>query len=647
MRSRFLMITSAKKFKMEILRDGKPQTFEITVQDMEEISPKEFVEVSNAIVNNLQYLLAMQFALPIEGVFLAKTGYMFRSIPRAAIIKRIGKTETPDLESFKNAISALPNGKLVSVKYQHITDQNKTHIGTITVDKRWYPFQSAIRDDKIGKYIYTNCNTTKAVEGKKKTNSGTSSGSGGGEVGENTPYIGHSLVYVEFSTPFALDGQGTQYQWCCGVIVDKALGLILCDRGTVSTFLGDVQCTFNASKTIRASVIFVHPLQKYSIIRYDPSLLENDATVTVNEVKLSSERVKVGAKMDFIGISSSQSLYHSESQARQVVDVRADDNYSDDHTFKPLPYEVVSTSGASGSGVYLSKDTDVVVALGLTSGNSALLAADLLPIVQACQNAANNSQDPPKEVRTLPVNLKFIPLSEARNIRELDDDWALKLKKASDQFQRKVLTVSRKMMGTDSYEKFEENDVILSINDTPVTLVPAYHQLIDGNTTVNVSVLRSGEIVQLDAVKTTAFSTLGTTRLVVCCGLVLQEPHPALYYLTSPEKIGDGGLYVSAQEGGSPAENAEQQDVDYSETSSILGKLVYKVDTFPVTTLDEFIDAIMKRKHNEYVRLMAKNIDNGELSVHNIRLDLEFWKTRDMIRAENGDWVSQFIEHDD
>eukprot|EP00510_Aplanochytrium_minuta_P006776 CAMPEP_0184042620 /NCGR_PEP_ID=MMETSP0955-20130417/66449_1 /TAXON_ID=627963 /ORGANISM="Aplanochytrium sp, Strain PBS07" /LENGTH=920 /DNA_ID=CAMNT_0026333405 /DNA_START=166 /DNA_END=2926 /DNA_ORIENTATION=- len=612
-----------KKMKMEFIRDGKEISFDMVVQDLEDISPKEFIEVSNSIVNNLQYLLAMQFALPMEGVFLAKTGYMFRSVPRASIIMKIGRVETPDLVAFKKAIVDLPNGKLVSVKYLHVTDQNKTHIATVTVDKRWYPFQSAVRDDTKGEWKYTNCSTAgeETQQSKKAPNVDLADSS----ADESESYIGNALTYVEFSSPFAVDGEAQQYQWCCGIIVDKQLGLIVCERETISTFLGDVQVTFNASKTISAEVIFVHPLQRYSIIRYDPSLLENDTTVTVAEVKLSSERVKIGTKLDFFGITSSQNLYQAEAQARQVLDLRAEDGASDDHTFKPLPFEVLNTQSSVGTGVLTEQDTDKTVALCLTSGKTAMLTTDILPVIMQCQAAISQGEAPPKEVRTLPVNLKFIPLSEARNIRDLSDEWAMQLMKSSDAFQRKVLTVSRKMMGTDSYAKLEDNDLILSLNDTPVTLVTKYHELIGNSEAVKVSVLRNGEVVNFDKIETTSFSTLGTTRIVVCCGLVLQEPHPSIFYLTSPEKIGDGGIYVTNQERGSPAENAEQQDVDFSETSSIRGKLIFKVDNTAVTTLDEFVDAVIQKKHAEYVRFTAKNIENGELSVHSIRLDLEYW----------------------
>mmetsp|Transcript_29626 Transcript_29626/g.36615 ORF Transcript_29626/g.36615 Transcript_29626/m.36615 type:complete len:776 (+) Transcript_29626:235-2562(+) len=652
-----------KSIKIDMWRHGETRTFEVTVEDLEKMAPKEFLEISNAIIHDMSYPWALQYGMEMGGVFLAKQGYMFGGVPPSSIIKKIGIDETPNLSAFIKVMEALPNGTLVAVEYVNALDQNKVEISAATVDKRWYPFQRAVRDDTEGKWHFSDCEKPNDGETAQEKSVAIVGGISSSEVNTST-HVANALVSIEFSSPFPIEGGmnfGKSKAWGCGVIVDMELGLILCSRDVANTTLCDVQCTFAASKTIPAQVIFVHPLESYSIIKYDPHLLLNDATVQVRELELSKDRVVPGSKFEFVGLDRDQTLFYNETKVHQILDRQSMGSgmpssffgfmfsFGADHSHKPLPFESLRMGGESRGavGVHYHKDEEIVMAYTLSPGRTHM-AADVVPLLTAIQEAMHKGVPLPTELKSLPIYMEFMTLAIARSIRHLPDEWALKLMESNDSVQRKVLTVSRKMVGSNSYEKFEVNDIILSIDDTPVSLVGDYKKLVDGKETVKVSVLRSSKVIDLGQVRTTSFSALGTTRIVECCGLILHDPHPALLYLSSQDKFGKGGIYVAFKEGGSPAEQAEAKNGLHNsdETNEINSKLITRVNEAKVTSLDEFLDAVVKCKHDEYVKFTTKNVDNGELAVHNIRLDLEYWKTRDMSRMPSGEWVSKFIEHE-
>jgi hypothetical protein len=87
----------------------------------------------------------------------------------------------------------------------------------------------------------------------------------------------HSLVTVEYHTPFLIDGLHDGESKGFGLVLehrqDTKTGLILCDRTAVPTSIGDVYIHFASSILVPGLVVFVHPTQNFSVISYDPTLL--------------------------------------------------------------------------------------------------------------------------------------------------------------------------------------------------------------------------------------------------------------------------------------------------------------------------------------------------------------------------------------
>ena len=65
-----------------------------------------------------------------------------------------------------------------------------------------------------------------------------------------------SFCLVNFSVPFLLDGQSVSHYVGPGLVLDEKRGLLVTDRNTVPTFVGDLTITFASAVEIPGKVGF-------------------------------------------------------------------------------------------------------------------------------------------------------------------------------------------------------------------------------------------------------------------------------------------------------------------------------------------------------------------------------------------------------
>lgn len=131
-----------------VLRDGEPITLKAKIQNLYEINPCEFIEVSDAIVHSLEYRVALHRNVPVKGVFLAAHGYMFQHLKSRndtpyIVITALGNHEVADLDSFEKAIASYADGTEVSMRYFSLFDKSRNCVRNVTIDKHWHPFLRA------------------------------------------------------------------------------------------------------------------------------------------------------------------------------------------------------------------------------------------------------------------------------------------------------------------------------------------------------------------------------------------------------------------------------------------------------------------------------------------------------------------------
>ena len=101
-----------KDVEVEVERGGRRITEKVTVTDLHAITPDEFLEFGDAIVNNLSYQQARHYNLPVAGVYVANPGYLMSkaAVPRGAVITQLGDADIGNLGDLEAALDALADG---------------------------------------------------------------------------------------------------------------------------------------------------------------------------------------------------------------------------------------------------------------------------------------------------------------------------------------------------------------------------------------------------------------------------------------------------------------------------------------------------------------------------------------------------------
>jgi pro-apoptotic serine protease NMA111 len=224
-------------------------------------------------------------------VYLSATGYMFSraGINIHCILLSVNGQPTPTLEALAAVFQALPDGSRTSVTFHSLTDRHRARTGVITVDKRWFPFgHFCLTRDPVQQHLTwdfepaPSASPAVAMEtDDAMTTAPTAAAAAAAERPMSprppaTPRLRDALVMVSFDVPYLIDGVSSGEYVGAGVIVDKRLGLVLVDRATAPITLGDALITFGGALEVAARVVFVHPMQNFSILQYDPRELAKE-----------------------------------------------------------------------------------------------------------------------------------------------------------------------------------------------------------------------------------------------------------------------------------------------------------------------------------------------------------------------------------
>jgi S1-C subfamily serine protease len=113
---------------VELERGGKRIVSKVRVDDLHAITPAEYLEFGDAIVNTLSYQQARHYNRAVNGVYVANPGYLLSraAIPRGAVIVEVGGEAVGDLDDFEAALDGLANGERALVRY--VTMENPQNI---------------------------------------------------------------------------------------------------------------------------------------------------------------------------------------------------------------------------------------------------------------------------------------------------------------------------------------------------------------------------------------------------------------------------------------------------------------------------------------------------------------------------------------
>lgn len=599
--------------ELELERGGEKIIEKIAVSDLHSLTPDQYLEFGNAIVNNLSYQQALSFNLPIEGVYVASPGYVLgnHAIPFRALISEIDGEPVKNIDDLKNALSKLSDHSRATFRYSRYEDRRNSLLTSIKMDRTWFPARHCRRDDTLGIWP---CEDLVSGPDSSQPKPGKTSFMRNGDKRVNA--IAPSLVHVKFDLPYPVSGlfgyrsfQGT------GLVVDKNRGWVLVDRNTVPVAMGDVTLTFAGSLQVQGTVEYLHPLHNLAIVSYDPAMI---ADTPVAAAKFDPRSLDSGEQVWVIGLKPNHQIAHEAGVVSAVDSLVLP--LSSTMMFRDSSIDAISlvTPSNNFDGVLVNEKGRVSALWSsfayerkgkksqLMRGVSIELAMDFVDRMRAG-----------KPLYSLEVESNYVPLFSAIELG-LSQQWQLKLEK-HDPGRRRVLKVRRTVVGTAAAKKIKSGDMILAVDGNTVTTFRELEKSVQ-KPEVNLTIWRDGHLLDVN-VATTILDGSGINRAVSWAGALLQEPHRSLAAQRGIERT---GVFVAHYSPGSPAARYGLK----------ISRRIVEVDGVPTPNLQSFIDEIAAREDRTSVRLKTVNW-NRAVEVITLKLDKHYWPAYEIKRLGN------------
>jgi pro-apoptotic serine protease NMA111 len=607
--------------ELQLQRGGTLYTANLRVDDLDAITPAAFLEFGDTVVHTLSYQEARAFHRPVRGVFVASSGYILdrAAVPRGAVITELNSKKVNNLAEFGDAVKGLGDGAQVSVRYTTIDDPNGSELRSIRIDRRWFPARQCQRDDKAG---YWQCSDLPSVP--QVAAPAPASTQLPRIDDKRAAPIAPSLAYVTFDMPYSISGVTERNYHGTGLIIDAERGLLITDRNTVPVSMGDVRLTFAGTIEIPGEIVYVHPLHNLAVIHYDPKLI---GTTPVRAAKLATEELKPGESVNVVGMDGSGVV---KARTTTIADVSP--------LQLPLSRSVMFRESNLQVAALVNAPDDFVGVLSDDSGRVRGLWASF---------ASDNGRDMVQENRGIPSELvaetldivrekvplhsleaEFVlqTLADARRFG-LSDAWVKRISQANPS-AREVVSVVRLVGGSDASRVLQPGDILLAIDDQPVTQFRDVERAVAKKEEVGLVVWRGGGEQSL-RVKTASLSGSDVDRVVEWAGATLQAPHRAI---SAQRGIPPEGVYVAYFEFGSPA----------SRYGLLPGRRIVEVDGQLTPDLDAFLRQVNGRPDRSSLRIKTLSW-NGAPEVITLKLDRHYWPAYELQRTAVG-WERHSLE---
>ncbi|KAL2266923.1 hypothetical protein VTJ83DRAFT_4200 [Remersonia thermophila] len=594
--------------RLLLLRGGEEVEVEIEVGDLHKITPDRFLSVAGGSFHDLSYQQARLYGVACKGVYVCEAGgsWRFDSAENGWIIQTVDQKKTPDLATFIEVMKNIPDKARVVVTYKHLRDLHTLNTTIIYVDRHWSKkMKLAVRNDETGLWDFTNlADPLPPVPPVPRKAAFIQL--------EHTSHpavadLVRSFVHVSCTMPVKLDGFPKNRKWGMGLVIDADKGLVVISRAIVPYDLCDITITIADSIVVEGKVVFLHPLQNYAIIRYDPSLVD----APVLSARLGSEELTQGAATYFIGYNRIGRIVHAATTVTEIFAVTIPAN-SGAPRYRALNVDAItvdtSLSQHCGSGVLVAQD-GTVQALWLTylgernpsthrdeEYHLGLATPSLLPVVRQIQQGLT------PRLRMLPVEFRAIQMSQAR-LMGVSESWIDQVWVANSHHHQLFMVTKRTMSrldeaaeaGAAAADSLEEGDILLSLNGNIITRISDL-DVMYSHERLDAVVVREGQERAL-RLTTVAADDLETTRAVSFCGAIFHAPHHAVRQQIS--KL-FSEVYVSARTRGSPAYQYGLAPTNF----------ITHVNGKPTPDLESFLKEVVKVPDNTYFRLRAMTFDS-------------------------------------
>jgi S1-C subfamily serine protease len=544
-----------KPVKLLLLRGGDEVEVEIEVGDLHSITPDRFVSVAGGSFHSLSYQQARLYGVACKGVFVCEAGgsWRFDNSSNGWLIQTVDNKKTPDLDTFIEVMKNIPDKARVVVTYKHLRDLHTLNTTIIYVDRHWSKkMKLAVRNDDTGLWDFSNLADPlpPAPPVPRKAAFIQLEHTSHPAVAD----LVRSFVHVSCTMPVKLDGFPKNRKWGMGLVIDADKGLVVISRAIVPYDLCDISITIADSIVVEGKVVFLHPLQNYAIIQYDPKLVD----APVLSAKLSSEEITQGASTYFIGYNRIGRIVHAATTVTEIFAVTIPAN-SGAPRYRAVNVDAItvdtSLSGQCGSGVLVAQDGTVqalwLTYLGELNGSThrdeeyhlGLATPTMLPVVKQIQQGL----DP--QLRMLSVEFRAIQMSQAR-LMGVTEEWIHQVSEANTAHHQLFMVTKR------TFERNEdeaagtllEGDILLTLGGKIITKISDL-DIMYSHKELDAVIVRDCQELSLK-LPTVAADDVETTRAVSFCGAIFHAPHHAVRQQIS--KL-FSEVYVSARTRGSPS----------------------------------------------------------------------------------------------
>lgn len=602
-----------QEIDIELERGGKPVVARILVDDLHAITPDEYLEFGDAIVNRLSYQQARHYNRAAEGVYVANPGYLLSkaAIPRGAVIVEVDGEQVRNLDDFEAVLDGLADGERARVRYVTMENPQNSIVRLLEMDRTWFPSRRCKRDDALGIWPCRDLADGPAPEPLEVSSTRLTR--------YNDPIvraIAPSLVVVTFDLPYTLSGVSERHYYGTGLIVDKQRGYVLVDRNTVPIAIGDVTVTFAGSLEVKGKIEQLHPLHNFAIVSYDPKSI---GTTPVREATFNTSTLKPGDDVWVVGIKADHQLVHQKSTVSSVDPLLLP--LSRTLRFRDSNIEGISLVNAPNDmdGVLVDKKGRVAATWSsfmLQSGGDAAQFNRGVgsEVVKAFVETVREG----RPFYSLEAEFVYRPLFAARKMG-VDEEWVARLEE-NNPVRRRALSITRLVAGTPAAKLLRNGDMVLAIDGKVVTSYRALEKAVQKPEVV-VTVWRDDTVREI-VVQTAALDGRGIDRAISWAGALLQDPHRAM---AAQRGVDTDGVYVAYFSYGSPS----------TRYGLWAGRRVVEVNETPTPDLQAFIDAVKGIKHRESVRLKTVTW-NGTAEVITLKLDNQYWPAYEIRRSDDG-----------
>jgi len=605
---------------LQLERGGRSFAVTLPVGNLYAVTPKAYVQFGNAVVNTLSYEMALQLNVPARGVWVANPGFVFGAagIPRGAVIHAIDGKPIANLLEFRDALAHLASGQYATVRFTLPADPNNTHLAYFRMDRRWFPAEYCVRDDKLHAWP-----CTPLAPGPRPSPPPVRST--GYPVYRNPllTRLAHSLVSVGFSMPYSVSGVTEHYYHGTGLVVDAKRGWVVVDRNTVPVPLGDVTVTFAGTVQVPGRVVYVSPIHNLAVVAYDPRLI---GSTPVRTATLRPRRLEPGERVHVIGIGPNNNLHARVTHISSIEPLQLP--LSRTALFRDTNIKTIQLVNPPDNfdGVLTNRHGDV---LGLWSSfafdTANGIGQDLQGVPIALVKSMVDRLRDHRPLHSLDVEFALTGLSRARLIG-LSNAWAARIA-AHSGTSRAVLTVVRSAGGSPAQRLLEPGDLLLAIDGHVVTGFQQVEHDTANRRRVRLTIWRGDRALSL-TVPTVQLSGDRLHRVLEWAGATIQTPFQSLL---AQRGIPPVGVYVDDFAYGSPA----------ARYGLFPGLRIVAVNGQPTPNLSTFVQIISRQPNHASVRLTAIAWNNSIREV-TLTLDDHYWPGYELLSTPQG-WVRRAL----